>query len=170
MSKERGFTLIELLVTISVAAILLGVGVPSLQELVKTNRRAATANALVSSIQHARSTSAARGVRVVVCHSIDGSACSGAADPDWSSGWLSFADDDKDSIRDANETLLTVEAARRGVTMPSTRGMFVFSPSFGIWTAAGTVAVCVNGENNDRWITVSLTGRPAIAESGDVDC
>ncbi|HEX7029969.1 MAG TPA: GspH/FimT family pseudopilin [Gammaproteobacteria bacterium] len=163
MRKDSGFTLIELLVTISVAAILIGVGAPSLNELVRNNRRAAAANALITTVQQARSTAASRGITTVLCHSANGSSCSGASDPDWSSGWLLFVDADADGIKGPDEDVLSAVGSREGVAMPSKQERFTFPPGFSAWINGGTVAVCIDGESNDRWIRISKTGRPRLA-------
>ncbi|HEX7048558.1 MAG TPA: GspH/FimT family pseudopilin [Gammaproteobacteria bacterium] len=182
MRKDSGFTLIELIVTISVAAILVGIGIPSMTDLMKTNRRASAVNSLVSQMQLARSTAASRGVAVSLCHSSNASSCSGQEDPDWAQGWVLFIDNNQDGNpdatdgngnMDAGETLVSTGAARNGVTMPSNRTSFAFNPGFQLGTA-GTVAVCVDKENvNARWIAVGTTGRPRLSkdrETDDPDC
>lgn len=81
---QAGFTLIELMVTISVLAVLLGVGVPSFQATIQGNRITTTANDLVAALQLARSEAVRRGVNVTVCSSNNQSTCSGA----WTNGWV----------------------------------------------------------------------------------
>lgn len=182
MRKDSGFTLIELIVTISVAAILVGIGIPSMTDLVKTNRRASAVNSLVSQMQLARSTAASRGVAVILCHSSDASSCSGQEDPDWAEGWILFIDNDQDGnpdatddngSMDAGEMQVSIATERDGVTMPGNQTSFTFSPGFQLGTA-GTVAVCVDKENvNARWIAVGATGRPRLSETkaaDDPDC
>lgn len=174
MSEQRGFTLIELMVAIAVLAILVSVGIPSMVDFVRTNRRAAAVNALVTDLQRARSTAASSGTDVVLCHSTNGTSCSGIPDPDWSAGWILFVDDNGDDVDDASddnggfdagEELLSVGARRNGLTMPSNGTAFRFNPGFGMLDSgsAGTVATCIEGEDNDRWIVVAPTGRPRLA-------
>lgn len=50
-----GFTLIELMVTIAVAAVLLGIAVPSFQDMLERNRVAAQTNEVLGGLQMARS-------------------------------------------------------------------------------------------------------------------
>ena len=66
MNANNGFTLIELMVTVAVLAIVLSLGVPSYRALIINNRLTAQANALVASINLARSEAIKRGVRVWV--------------------------------------------------------------------------------------------------------
>jgi type IV fimbrial biogenesis protein FimT len=53
--RSGGFTLIELMVTLAVAAILLGIAVPSFQGMMEKNRVAAQSNELLGGLQTARS-------------------------------------------------------------------------------------------------------------------
>ncbi|WP_193072228.1 GspH/FimT family pseudopilin [Pseudomonas sp. FME51] len=54
MDRVKGFTLVELMVTIVVAAILLGIAVPSFQTLSRNNAVKATTNDLMSTVNLAR--------------------------------------------------------------------------------------------------------------------
>jgi len=85
--EARGFTLIELLITISIVAILLGVGLPSFVNFIDNNRVTSQANDLVYSFHMARSEAVKRGSEVRVV-SIAGS--------DWDGGWRVIADTNND--------------------------------------------------------------------------
>ena len=86
---SRGFTLLELMITLTVAAILLGVGVPSFVDMVRSNRAATNINELSTAFAIARSEAIRRGANVRVCRSSDGATC-GAS---WADGWIVFVDD-----------------------------------------------------------------------------
>jgi type IV fimbrial biogenesis protein FimT len=51
----NGFTLIELLITLSILAVLLGIGMPSLVSFINNNQMTSQANDLVYSVHMARS-------------------------------------------------------------------------------------------------------------------
>ena len=100
--EARGFTLIELLITISIVAILLGVGLPSFVNFIDNNRVTSQANDLVYSFHMARSEAVKRGAEVRVV-SIGGS--------DWNSGWRVVADTNNDAdYSDAEDILLQSDA------------------------------------------------------------
>ena len=170
MRKDSGFTLVELMVAISVLAILLAVGVPSMIDFLQNSRRAAAVNSLVPHLQQARNTAATLGLPVVLCHSNDGTSCSNQGSPDWSAGWILFVDDNQNGVLDATdrngefdvgEALLSMDEGREGLTMPSNTGRFNFNPGFNSGTNAGTVAICIDGPGggNDRWIVIGMNGR-----------
>ena len=84
----RGFSLLELMVTLTVAAILFGVGIPSFVDMVRSNRVAANINELSTAFAIARSEAIRRGANVTVCRSSDDATC-GA---NWADGWIIFVD------------------------------------------------------------------------------
>src|SRR5688572_6291428 len=85
---SRGFTLLELMFTLTVAAFLLGIGVPSFVDMVRNNRAAANINELSTALAIARSEAIRRGANVTVCRSSDGATCGTT----WADGWIVFVD------------------------------------------------------------------------------
>lgn len=86
----QGFTLIELMITISIAAILLAVGVPSMRDMIQQNRLTGNVNEFVASNMLARSEAIKRGSAVTLCRAVNAEAGSDAcaAAGDWNSGWV----------------------------------------------------------------------------------
>lgn len=93
-TKNKGFTLIELMVTVSIAAILLSIAVPSFKTMFKNNRITAGTNEFVAALILARSEALKRNNNVSVCSSSDQQTCSGNAD--FATGWIVFMDCDQD--------------------------------------------------------------------------
>lgn len=83
---DRGFTLLELMITITVAAVVLGVGVPSFMGLMQSSRATAYTNELAIALNLARSEAIRRGRVVTLCGTADGTTCQNGTD--WTGGWI----------------------------------------------------------------------------------
>lgn len=111
---SRGFTLLELLVTVSLAAIILAMGVPSFTSMIANNRITTTANDFLGAMALARSEAIKRGQPVTLCKAdfsgtapeCDSSACSSSSgDHCWEQGWLVFSDvNSNGTVDDDNDT------------------------------------------------------------------
>ncbi|MGB5438453.1 MAG: GspH/FimT family pseudopilin [Gammaproteobacteria bacterium] len=88
--KQKGFTLIELIVTMSVAIIVVTVGVPSFRDVVKNSRITAQTNEFLASVNVARSEAVKRGETMTLCPSEDGIECEEdeVKKTDWSLGLI----------------------------------------------------------------------------------
>jgi type IV fimbrial biogenesis protein FimT len=85
--RAHGFTLIELVVVIAVAAVLLGIAVPSFRTFNQNSRLATQANSLVYALNLARSQAVSLDQPVQVCASSDGATCNAPA-AGWVAGWI----------------------------------------------------------------------------------
>ncbi|WP_029131952.1 GspH/FimT family pseudopilin [Sedimenticola selenatireducens] len=153
-SKHLGFTLIELMITISVAAIILSLAVPSFNFLVLNNRLTTDINRLVTSLNLARSEAVKRGVRVEVAAS-DGA--------DWRNGWVVWIDANGDGVLDAGEEIAVEQALNPSMVLNSVGGVvsFVYQADGSIVGALDTLNLCDNTRTGEtgREITVNVTGR-----------
>ncbi len=93
-NSSKGFTLIELMIVLGVAALVITLGVPSFQEIIRNNRFAAQTNAFISSMNLARSVAITRGVRVTLCKSSNGQEC--VTEGGYEQGWIVFTDVNSD--------------------------------------------------------------------------
>jgi type IV fimbrial biogenesis protein FimT len=164
MNRQRGFTLIELIITVVIVVILLTVGVPSFQEMMRNNRAATQANEFLTALNFARSEAVKRGRNVSLCPSTDQASCSGT---DWSGGWIAFVNPNGDATVDTGEVILRVWEALSGnptFTGPSAMGYQPTGQPVGGATqfdyALGTHTQCV---------LINAVGRPHV-EKDDASC
>lgn len=111
----RGFTLVEMAVTLSILAILLGIGIPAFSKSLAAWQRDRATKALIAHMQLARTEAIKRTRRVVICNSSDASTCSAPANKDWKNGWIVFEDDNANGLRDAAEPLMAASGAFPGI-------------------------------------------------------
>ena len=156
-----GFTLIELMVTITLVAIVMGIGVPSYQELVVKNRIQTQASEIRSSLAMARVEAIRRGLRVRVCPGQNG--CVGA---NWHDGWNSFVDRNSDNTIDPNETQLEVHIRLDGGSTLTGANHVIFK-SDGTASDARELNLCTadgDASPHRRGIHVSNVGRVRVCD------
>lgn len=171
----QGFTLIELMVTLTIAAILLSLAVPSLAAFVQSARLRGSSNELASALMFARSEAIKRGHAVTVCKSANPSALgpSCGTSATWQQGWLVFVDYDKDGVVDGSSTppdlVLRVgspDVPGLGVTVASNFKNYIQYTSNGVSVgsdklADGNLSMCLN--NKSQVLTIGSTGRLNIS-------
>ena len=163
--RSRGFSLYELLMTLTLVALVVGLGLPSFSGLVARNRMHTDINALFHAIHLARKESVMRHKVVSICPSPDGQ----RSEPgrDWSGGWIMFenADRDEPPRRDPGEALLQVHTVAENVRITANRRGFTLRATVKRATN-GTFVVCdVAGRAKPRALVISYTGRPRVATS-----
>jgi type IV fimbrial biogenesis protein FimT len=159
---QPGFTLFELLVTITVAAMVIAIGVPSFAKFGARNRQAAEINALFHAVHLARKTSIMRRQVISLCPSTDGLRC--APGRDWSMGWLMFENLDRDEPPqvDAAEPVISFHAVDERVRVSANRRGFTLRATH-LRATNGTLIVCDRaGRIPAKALVVSYTGRPRV--------
>ncbi|MDH3532226.1 MAG: GspH/FimT family pseudopilin [Gammaproteobacteria bacterium] len=161
--RLRGFSLYELLLSLTLIAILVGLGVPAFSGITARARISAEINALFHALHVARKESVVRRQIVVLCPSVDGQRCAGGRD--WSSGWIMFNDRDHDwpPQRRSGEPLLLTHIVADSVKITANRGTFTLRSTQKRATN-GTLIVCDRaGRVASKALVVSYTGRPRVA-------
>ncbi len=167
--RLAGFTLIELMITLVIVAILLGIGLPSFTEIIRTNQTVTQTNKFTRDINYARSESVRRGVDVVVCKSSSGAGCTGGSS--WEDGWIVFTDENGDNAVNGNDEILQIAEGLDANYTLGAGGNFASSIAFAASGAlkSGLVAnkftVCRpdGDEALSRDISVNNTGRVSIS-------
>lgn len=159
MTKIRGFTLIELMVTLSVAAILLTVGVPGMRDLIANNRLTATTNLFVSSLNIARSEAIKQGRNATVCVSdlATQNACNGT---NWQKGWIVWVDSNQNGNFDyPDELIRTVQPLSDSVQIAATENSFSIDSQGNVDNPNKNIDVCDDRpDETGRRLRVMATG------------
>lgn len=165
MSKDKnsGFTLIEMMITVAILVILLGIAVPSFQDFIQRNRISTQTNDLVADLALARSESIKRGVKVSVCISSNGTACTAGT---WADGRIVFTDAGTAATVDGTDAILRVTSAvPGGISLSSTGGAasnVQYTATGGV-VSSGDFTLCKTGYKG-RTVQISATGRVSSTE------
>lgn len=168
INMQSGFTLLELLAVIAIAAVLLGVGVPSMSNFIDNSRRAAGTTELLIAMNMARSEALKQHRHVTVCKSADGENC-GTGGVAWEDGWIVFVNNSSLTVsqRNSGEQLLYVSPAMNGgAAIDSTAAIadrVSFRPS-GRAAANGLFTWCDDrGAEEARAVWILPSGRAAVS-------
>lgn len=173
MLKMRGFTIVELMITILVLALLAGIGVPAFQSTVMNNRMTSQINALVTSMNQARSEAIKQNRDVVVCRSTDSSSCAGSGSG-WAQGWLVFVDENENGSIDgggnncdgSGDCKLSVQSTLSGNIQVDANVSQLIYNGRGTSNTGGTFTFCDSrGAEEAKAIIISNTGRPRISKT-----
>lgn len=190
---ERGFTLLELMVTLTVAGVLLAIGVPSFQSFVRSSRITAPTNEMMTAVYLARTEAVKRRATTVFCFSTNPTAalpdCAGTG----AQGWIVWVDvanpavpsaNDRNVRVDANEPILlrhgpvlggvtvrTVPANNKGYLAYAASGLArtvaaVGAPTLGavLCDSRGNTTVS-GGDSAARGVVFTPVGRPRVTRS-----
>ncbi|WP_288253095.1 GspH/FimT family pseudopilin [uncultured Hydrogenophaga sp.] len=167
--RFAGVTLTEMLLVVSVTSILLGLGIPSFGNMLRSTRLSSVTNELLVEFNLARSEAIRRGQRVVLCKAVHALKCS--ASGGWEQGWLMFEDANNNAWLDEGETVVRFRPAlppgwqitgnasvSRYVSYHPLGGTYLTGGGF----QAGTLTICLLSPSNtpSRQIVINSTGRP----------
>ncbi len=168
----------ELMVTLVVAAVLLGIGVPSFRVFIASGRLTGAANETLVAVIAARNEAVRRQTFVSVCPSADPTdaspSCAGAA----TDGFISFVDTNSNCIREATEAVVATVSVHNLVRTQHNNTCMTFASNgfrivvAGQPTTARAVFCDEHGnalrfpggtESWARGIEILPTGRPAVS-------
>lgn len=185
-AKQSGFTMIELMFAITVLAVLVGIGLPSMQDFVRSSRMSAAANDIVSDFNIARSEAVKRRVPITLCKTVNGTTCNTTTTAPFTR-WVIFVDDanpalaqgtDGNGAIDAGEVILRDRELPDSITVTTTnvQNRAIFLPTgfprietanvnrFKLCDVRGNV-ISVGGDSAARLVNVLPTGRPSVSRS-----
>ena len=144
--RQRGLSLVEIVVTLSIAALLVGVGAPALQKVVAVQRMRGASFDLVSDLSLARSEALKRGTRVQLLPQGAG----------WGEGWKVVATGVTEPLAERPAPGVTVTTAPAGVT---------FDVSGRVLDTDDTVRFGLADGQRARCISLDPAGRPRTSET-----
>lgn len=165
-NKTKGFTLIELMITVSIAAILMSIAVPSFKTLFKNNRVTAASNEFVAAMVLAKSEALKRNNNVSLCVSDNQQTCISGGD--FGRGWIVFVDCNKDGVIDGSgaacngqpETIIKVHDPLTSISIIPTGSRQFLTYTFSGRSDTATLEVTEKGKTDvERTIIISRTGR-----------
>lgn len=152
----RGFTLIELLVVVAIAGVLLVLALPSMQDVVVTNRMKTLSLDLYTSLTLARSEAVKRNT---------GNISMVAASGGWQNGWTVCVDSNANGACNSGEpVLIQGEAVHSSLTLTGPAGNIVTYNRDGRATTGTASFKITAGTNNTRspmrCVDINASGRP----------
>lgn len=172
MKSLQGFTLIELMVTLTIAAILLAIAVPSFRDATLGSKLSSYANNFVSSANLARGEAIKRNAEIKLCVSTDGANCASGG---WEQGWIVFRDiDDNDTVDTADTLIQRQSALPAGFKITASGGpLITFPPTVVPVDGNGTLTVCratPDVGKQERVVTLSTTGKTTVSTTTTGTC
>lgn len=164
MAKQSGFTLPELMITVAVAAILLGLAVPSFRETAISNRLTVATNEFMAAVNFARSEAIKRGENVILCKTSTGTSCNEGGNK-WEIGWMAFVDKVKDNKWTSGDEILRVWPAlpaKYTIRPNNNFDNYLRYDPYGAADNIGTFAVCYDNQRVGAKAIVITRLRPRL--------
>lgn len=174
----KGFTLIELLVVMTISAILMTLAMPSMRQFIGNWQTSNSVNALIGTLQLARSEAIKRGRTVRICNSNNGSSCvagSNIANGGWKSGWIAYVDNDASgtTVTAGDEIILVQNKLIYMTEITSNQNSsFAFTPAGLMQNAVGSQKINFDWDSEAtirKGLCISFTGRARVV-ADNIDC
>lgn len=166
--RHAGFTVIELMTTVGVAAVLVGLALPSFTASIRSNRVSSAANTMLATVNFARMEAMRSKEAARICANNRG-----ACGSDWSGGLLVWTDEDRNGALGADEVrrivepqngiVLSVDAASGQIEFDR-RGRRIGDADQRIEIRS---EVCQKGLQNRRVIEIGIAGQASLSRE---DC
>jgi type IV fimbrial biogenesis protein FimT len=177
---QAGFTLLELMLVVTLAGLLLGLGVPAMGNFFRNARITGAANDVMAALHFTRSEAIKRRQSVTLCTSANALAANPtcAASP-LLTGWIAFVDTNQSGQREAGEAvLLTREPIPATITARASVNPFRVTyllNGFALNPNASQLVLCDERGNvptggqlsSARGIQIAVTGRAQVTRDLD---
>lgn len=166
---QRGITLIELLIALAIAAVLLGLSLPSFAALKARNDVAASHNLMMTGFAAAREAAIVHRAPAVLCPGSSETGC--RKDGIWDGGWMIWLDRNDNGSFDSSDTLLRSETGFDGelaIRSSKHRSRVTFQPNGMAEGSNLTVKLCDSEGTALRGLVTSNTGRTRSSTDAEV--
>lgn len=166
---QRGITLIELLIALTIAAVLLGLSLPSFAALKARNSVAASHNLMMTGFAAAREAAIVHRMPAVLCPGSSTTGC--RKDGIWDGGWMIWLDRNNNGRFDASDTLLRSETGFDGelaIRSSKHRSRVTFQPNGMAEGSNLTVKLCDSQGTPLRGLVTGNTGRTRASTDAEV--
>lgn len=159
---SRGVTLVELCFGLAVIAILAGLAVPPMRDVLRTSAvRSATLD-LLAGVQQTRAASILESRPAALCLSDPAGRCLRGSGP--AAAWSAFLE------RDGETRLLAWRVLPAGIEIRASRSQLDFWP-YALAASTNTLTICdTQGVARPRALVISQTGRVRLEEVGREAC
>lgn len=172
---SAGITMLELVMVISIAAILMVIGVPSFRYMSTANRISSEVNGLIGDMQFARAEAIKEGQNVVACASSDGATCNNTNT--WQNGWVVCSDINNSGNCDAGDPIFRVQKAFTSTDTFTASGNTTSIPfnreGFAVGLP-GIVTIKLHNATNvasyTRCLAISAVGTLVVQKAGVGNC
>ena len=164
--KQKAFTLIELLITITIAGILLLVGVPGLMDFIESSNLKSQTNSIAGALNLARSNAITTGIPTNICPASDNSLT--ACGTDWNNPIIVYENFNNTPEYDNNtdEIIETINAAEKSITRTSTSSNNIITfADLGISDSPCSLVISNSSQSYYRRITINHQGTLNIYET-----
>jgi type IV fimbrial biogenesis protein FimT len=171
---QFGFTMIELLIVITIAALLVAIGVPSYRYVTTANRVAGEINNLLGDLQFARYEALKEGLNVTLCPTASATATTCFASSTWTGGWIVLSSPNAVNASAVLRRQLPFTQVNSKDTLTSNGGVqsLIFNREGFVTGLAGTLTFSLQDPTGTaaytRCLMVSLAGAAATTKSGGI--
>lgn len=167
--KNNGFTLYELLITLTVIAITLAIGIPSLNKTIQDTRTKTASLALLEAIETTRSTAVFHNQNTILK----------ATNKKWHEGWTMFIDSNNNGLIDTDDKIIAInkglDAVLTKASTPMEASVSFIGTGEGIHLAtrgflAGNIQVCPKQQGEGYKLVLSKGGRTRVEKLSSAAC
>lgn len=157
----KGFTLIELIVVLTIASILLSIGIPSFYELSRRSQSDTQIENIRQLLLEARTKAIVNSHTVTICPSTDHKSCS----LNWQNSLMAFVDTNRNQLVDGNEAILKIQSLKSNYTLTwkafGNKSYLTYSAMGTINHNNGTLTLCPNDKKSHygRRLIINKGGR-----------